>query len=96
MLKSANISLTAEAKSLDAFNAQIVKDNERLTKENDQVAKDIALLIQRIDVSTLLKQIDLEEMKVLANNNNTMSMAFQGLLHQWEGILKNIDNQIEK
>jgi hypothetical protein len=45
-------------------------------------------LIQRIDVSTLLKEIDMEEMRHLANQNINMNMAFQSLLMKWEAIKK--------
>ena len=53
------------------------------------------MLIQRIDVATLLKQIDLEEMKMLANNNQNMSMAFKGLLNNWDGILKKTEENMQ-
>ena len=43
-------------------------------------------LIQRIDVSTLLKEIDMEEMRHLATQNKTMNMAFQSMIGKWEAI----------
>lgn len=88
MLQSANLTLCEEEKTLIASNAVLIKENAEFEKQNENLSKEINLLIQRIDVSTLLKQIDLEEMKMLANNNNQMSIAFQGLLNQWENILK--------
>lgn len=63
---------------------ELLKENDEIEKKNEELTKEINLLIQRIDVSTLLKQIDLEEMRMLANNNTQMSMAFQGVLNQWE------------
>ena len=92
MLKSANAQLTEEEKVVTKSNTELVKENDELDKKNEELTKEINLLIQRIDVSTLLKQIDLEEMRMLANNNTQMSMAFQGVLNQWEQILKTEKN----
>jgi hypothetical protein len=80
--------MTEDEKVLLASNAIMLKENEKFEKENEALSKEINLLIQRIEVSTLLKQIDLEEMRMLASNNSQMSVAFQGLLNQWEAILK--------
>ena len=89
MLERQKQMLIEEEKTLTVFNTEVIKDNEKLEKDNESLAKEISLLIQRIDVSTLLKQIDLEEMKMLSTQNTNMSMAFQGVLMQWENILKN-------
>ena len=40
-------------------------------------------LIQRVDVAALLKQVDLEEMNLLAQNNVNMNKAFASLLNSW-------------
>ena len=80
--------MNEEEKVLVASNAIVLKENNRFTIENEDLTKEINLLIQRIDVSTLLKQIDLEEMRMLANQNNQMSIGFQGLLNQWDAILR--------
>ena len=69
MLESANRQLTEEDKVLSKSNVELVKENDEIEKKNEELTKEINLLIQRIDVSTLLKQIDLEEMRMLANNN---------------------------
>lgn len=80
--------MNEEEKVLVASNAIVLKENNRFTIENEDLTKEINLLIQRIDVSTLLKQIDLEEMRMLANQNDQMSKGFQGLLNQWDAILR--------
>ena len=48
-------------------NAAIIKENEKYEENNEKLQKEIMLLIQRIDISTLLKEIDMEEMRHLAN-----------------------------
>jgi hypothetical protein len=50
-------------------------------------------LIQRIDVSTLLKEIDVEEMRLQSNNNMMMNKLFKGLLNKWEDIQRGEENK---
>lgn len=95
MLQSAKDQLTAEGKVLADSNAKVITENKDLVVKNEKLAKEISLLLQRIDVSTLLKQVDLEEMRTLANNNSNMSMSFQGVLFQWDSILKNVEKNLE-
>ena len=67
-------------------NAQTIKENEKYEADNEKLQKEIHLLIQRIDISTLLKEIDMEEMRHLAAQNKTMNMAFQSMIGKWEAI----------
>jgi len=55
--------LTAEDEVLVKENADLIKDNDKFEIDNEVVQKTIMELIQRIDVSTLLKEIDVEEMR---------------------------------
>ena len=45
-------------------------------------------MIQRIDLNTLLKEVDVEELKLLAVNNENMNMAFMNMLNRWDVIKK--------
>lgn len=74
-------------------NAAVIKDNEKYEENNEKLQKEIMLLIQRIDISTLLKEIDMEEMRHLANQNVNMNMAFQSLLNKWE-VIKRQESEI--
>jgi len=94
VLQTANKRYSKELEELNASNAEVIKANEKFDEQNKQLSIDINMLVQRIDVATLLKQIDLEEMKMLANNNQNMSMAFQGLLNNWDGILKKTEENM--
>ena len=60
--------------------------------ENEKLEQVILELIQRIDVSTLLKEIDMEEMRHLAQQNNNMNMRFEALIDKWEDIKKKSDD----
>lgn len=43
-------------------------------------------MIQRIDLNTLLKEVDVEELKLLAVNNESMNMAFMNMINRWDVI----------
>ena len=68
-LKSQRKRLTAEQEELTTNNAQLVKENEKYEIDNERLNREIVEVIQRIDVATLLKEIDMEEMRHLANQN---------------------------
>ena len=85
-LKSQKKRLQEESEELTNSNAAVIKENEKIESENERLQKVIMELIQRIDVSTLLKEIDMEEMRHLATQNTTMNMAFQSLINKWEVI----------
>ena len=87
-LKAQRKRLTEEEVVLTSENTTLIKDNEKYEKENEKLQVTIIELIKRIDVSTLLREIDMEEMRHLANQNINMNMAFQSLINKWEGIKK--------
>ena len=66
-LKSQKKRLTAEDEELKTENAATIKENEKYEADNERLQANIVELIQRIDISTLLKEIDMEEMRQLAN-----------------------------
>lgn len=44
------------------------------------------MMIQKIDINSLLKEIDIEDMKILAQNNKMMNLALHNLIGKWEHI----------
>ena len=74
---------TAELEQVTETNAKVLKQNEDYDKKNAKLDADILELIQRVDVAALLKQVDLEEMNLLAQNNVNMNKAFASLLMSW-------------
>ena len=88
LLKSQKKRLQAEDDVLTRDNEKTIKENEKYEADNEKLQGEIMELIQRIDISTLLKEIDMEEMRHLANQNINMNMAFQSLINKWEGIKK--------
>ena len=65
-LKSQKKRLQEESEELATGNAAVIKENEKVEADNERLQQVIMELIQRIDVSTLLKEIDMEEMRPLA------------------------------
>ena len=62
-LKKQNARLQEEKKELDGKNANLFKENDKYTKDNAALAVEIMNLIKYIEVSTLLKEIDLNEIE---------------------------------
>ena len=67
-------------------NTKVLKSNEDFDKKNKKLDAEILELIQRVEVAALLKQVDLEEMNLLSQNNINMNRAFANLLSSWQRI----------
>lgn len=80
--------LTIEEGQLDEQNLKLTEDNEKLTNENQIIDGKIKELIQRIKVHNLLKDIDMEELQLLARNNKQMNVALENMVTQWTAIMK--------
>ncbi len=80
--------LAAEHKSLSEENEFYKKKNAEFEFENEKLNKEIAATIQKIDINYLLKEIDIEDLRLLAQNNKMMTGALHNLLSKWESIQK--------
>ena len=80
--------LTVESADLLKNNDKLIEENKKIEDDNVKMQNTIMTLIQRIDVSTLLKEIDVEEMRHQANQNISMNEAFEDLIDKWESINK--------
>ena len=78
--------LTEEEQTLAAENEKLTLDNEQLEKENLQLKQKIQETIERIDINNLLKEIDIEELQLLARNNKSMNFAMENLITKWNFI----------
>jgi hypothetical protein len=86
LLKSQDDKVTEELKVHKEQNLALKKENEDLDKFNTKEEEEIGLVIQRIQISALLKEIDVEEMKGLAEQNTNMNQHFLQLIAQWNRI----------
>ena len=80
--------LQIEEEQLTEQNKKLLEDNEQL--QNDNLDKDskIKILEQRIRINNLLKNIDIEEMQLLANNNKKIKRSFEDIITQWSAIIQ--------
>ncbi len=85
-LQTANSKTRDDLEKLTRANDELIKSNAALDEKNTKLDSEIVALIQRIDVNTLLKEVDMEELKLLAQNTENMNMAFMNMLNRWESI----------
>jgi len=78
--------VTKELDDVKKQNVELIKENTSLDKSNEDQTKDIELVIQRIQISALLKEIDVEEMRQLAQSNEELNTNFIKIFTQWERI----------
>lgn len=84
----------AEDKSITEYerlkkeNDFYIKKNAEFEKENVELNKEIQQTIQKIDINTLLKEVDMEDMKLISQNNKQMNSALHNLISKWEQIQK--------
>lgn len=85
-LKAANEKAKEELDKLSKANEELIKNNTVLDEKNTKLDEEIVSLNQRVNVNTLLKEVDLEELKLLAQNTEAMNQAYKVMLHRWEKI----------
>ena len=78
--------MTTDLEEVTEQNPKVLKSNEDFDKKNKKLDAEILELIQRVEVAALLKQVDLEEMNLLSQNNINMNRAFANLLSSWQRI----------
>jgi hypothetical protein len=78
--------LKVEDAQLTDSNDKLLKDNAELEAENTSLKVSISTTIQRIDINNLLKEIDIEELQLLARNNKQMNFAMENMMTKWSFI----------
>ena len=63
-----------------------------MEKDNADLKKKIALTIQKIDINNLLKDIDIEELQLLAKNNKQMNFTLENMMTKWNFIVAMNEN----
>lgn len=79
---------TTDLKTLKEENDFYIKKNTEFEADNARLNKEIASTIQKIDINYLLKEVDSEDLRLIAQNNKLMSGALHNLLGKWETIQK--------
>ena len=75
-----------EAEKLENENNFYIKRNKDFEEDNVKLQQEIQLTIQKIDINNLLKEVDIEDLRLLAQSNKTMNQAFNSLIAKWESI----------
>ena len=72
---------------------ELIQENERLKNENDELEKnikktriDIEEIQQKIELNAMLKDIDVNELKVLSQNNAIVNNNINNLLSKWDKV----------
>ena len=92
-LDSQRRTLDEEEQHLTLENQRLIEENEAMEKENLELKQKIQQTIERIDINNLLKEIDIEELQLLAKNNKQMNFAMENLITKWNFIVgRNSDN----
>jgi len=71
---------------INAKNDQLLKDNAELDESNTKIDAQIEGLKQRVDVNSLLKEVDMQELELLAQNTDNMNQNFIRMLSNWNQI----------
>ena len=80
--------LDVEQEQLTTKNSTLIEENTELEQENTDLKRKIAATIQKIDINNLLKEIDVEELKLQAKNNKQMNFSMENLITKWNVIVE--------
>jgi hypothetical protein len=86
--KSLEEKMNEELETYQKENAFYIEKNKEFEIEIDELNQEISETIQKIDINSLLKEIDIEDLRLLAQNNKMMNSALNNLIGKWEVIQK--------
>ena len=87
-LQSLEERLKVDHETLSKENEFYLKKNAEFELENAKLTQEIHTTIQKIDINYLLKEVDTEDLRLLAQNNKMMTSALHNMLGKWENIAK--------
>ena len=85
-LKSANQRTGAELKNLSLSNDVTLKSNADLSAQNAALSDEIHNLVNRVALNDLLKEVQLDELALLAESNQSMTTTFKEVMQRWSHI----------
>lgn len=88
VLQSTEERLVGEHHVLQEENELYAKKNAEFELENAKLNKEIQATIQKIDINYLLKEVDIEDLRLQAQTNKMMNSALHTMLSKWESIQK--------
>lgn len=76
--------LTIECDTFHKDNEEYKTINDDLTKENEELEKEIFNARQRIEVNTLLREVDIDDLRQVAINNIAVSNTLKQMVQKWQ------------
>lgn len=80
--------LQKELNSLTEENTFYIKKNSDFEKDNTKLQKEIHATLQKIEINYLLKEVDIEDLRLVTQNNKVMTSTLHQLMNKWENIAK--------
>lgn len=80
--------LQKELNSLTEENTFYIKKNTDFEKDNTKLQKEIHATLQKIEINYLLKEVDIEDLRLVTQNNKVMTSTLHQLMNKWENIAK--------
>lgn len=83
------IDLQKSSKELELYekeNEEIVAENEKMQENIKELKAEIEKATQKMQLADLLKDVDIEELKMLKQNNMSVNSAIVNLVKKWESI----------
>jgi chromosome segregation ATPase len=78
--------LTEEFEDFDKENTDYTSKNEELEKENEELEQKIKDLNTKIDLNNLLKEVNMDDLKLAATNSESMNSALLTMIRRWDTI----------
>ena len=79
-LDSQAVMLKIESEQLDKDNTNLLEDNAVIEAKNAKLDKQVKVILNKIEVNNLLKEIDIEELKLIAQNNKNMNTSLDKMM----------------
>ena len=73
-----------DQQALDKNNERLALENEKISKNIPELKMTIDNLRQKIQLNEMLKEVDLDELKMLKQNNMSVNSAIVNLVSRWE------------
>lgn len=86
MCKSDAQRMAAERAGLEKENEALLARSAKLEADIQQADNMIKEQAQRMQLNELLKDVDLDELKMLAQNNATVNASISGLISKWNAL----------
>ena len=85
--------------SLDSENDKLKAITEKLEIETKSINKNTEEIQQKIELNTILKDVDINELKILSQNNALVNSSINSLLSKWDTVqtkLQQIENNKDR